>query len=221
MGHGIISSAPLKMRSTLPAVLKTIYSARPENPNKNPYSSLTEFTVPKQDIVTYKTPDNLVTLNSQELKLAADVGIARQILFLNPENKSPYNGPGWAMSIAAACGELAVAKYFDIYYKPNISMKNADYMVGKVNVRVSLMTTPTLVIRQLDLANKNPFILVAGTDEPNYYLVGWTEVKDALKEQYVKQTPGKPSVYMIPYFDLNPIDTIPDEYLDEEGKLTD
>lgn len=152
-----------------------------------------------------------ITLTASEIRMAATVGIERQMSALkrNLKNANGYNGKDvWDKHIKGALGELAVAKHLGVFYRGDVdTFKKPD--VGAFQIRYTQMDPPALIIRPGDNDDEK-FICVTG-DAPTLQVHGWILAKEGKNKKWSKAPNGRPPAYFIPLDQLHPMETIIEE----------
>lgn len=146
---------------------------------------------------------NTVVLNQNEIYIASIIGVRRNITSINsPEcNKVKNKDFGWHIDIEAACAELAVAKYLNLYWDFSVNtFKKPD--VGNYQVRHTQKKDGRLIIREKD-GDDERYYLVTGTS-PAYSIVGWIVGREAKADKYkFAGYNNMPDCWMVPQEGLN------------------
>jgi len=149
-----------------------------------------------------------VVLTRSELYFSALVGVRRNIASFQvlTTNKVKNKDFGWHTDIEASCAEMAVAKYFNVYWDGSVnSFKLPD--VGGFQVRHTQKLDGCLIVRPAD-SDRDVYLLVVGSS-PTYYLVGWCYGRDAKLDEFVVGYNDMPPAWFVPQIKLVPLDTIP------------
>jgi hypothetical protein len=146
-----------------------------------------------------------VTLTSSEVFLASMVGARRRIAAVyQNQSRDVFAGEdfNWQTDIEGACAEMAVAKALGIYWSgPVNTFKAPD--VGEFQVRHTRLQSGSLIIRPSD-RDVERFVLVTGKI-PRFVVHGWILAADAKKERFLTAPNGKPSCWMVPQSELQPL----------------
>lgn len=148
----------------------------------------------------------IVTLTPQEVFLAAQTGLFRQIS--NLKNKRVhahgFSGTGWSEHITGAIGELVVARALGSYWNGNLE----DFSAGDVNnkIRIEVRTTNRekgrLICYEKD-HDEAAFVLVTG-EYREYKIKGWVWGHEAKNQKYWDDPgTGRPN-YFVPQEKLSP-----------------
>jgi len=159
--------------------------------------------------------DPIVTLSDADMLNAVIVGARRRIkayklgrpayhVKADPGKPPPY----WQIDLTGAIGELAVAKYLNLYWDMSIveDVKQVEGDVGRYQVRSTERPDGGLIIRDPD--KQVPFILAIVTDNV-VRLPGWLWRSDA---PYVgREFPSASAMaWLVPQRELYPITDLPD-----------
>lgn len=115
----------------------------------------------------------IITLTESNLSFAAHVGAQRRIAGVMRQAPGKYgidNRNGWQWDIEGAIGELAVAKYLNLFWDGAFG----DYLakdVDELQVRATSLQSGNLILHQED-GNDDTFIL-AIIELPAVFLHGW------------------------------------------------
>lgn len=145
-----------------------------------------------------------ILLSNAECYLAAQVGASRHIKAM-PYTKQDGNkrGLGWDEDINGAGGELAVAKYFNIYW-PGFDNDGKGCDIADFQIKTTHLHAGKLVVRNTENDNDR-CILVIGS-MPQYYIVGWITAKNARNTKYLYNPQNSDntnkSAYFVPQADL-------------------
>lgn len=151
--------------------------------------------------------NEIIRLTIAEIWQAASVGMLRQMQALSRGQRDAhgFNGEdGWTIHIEGACGELALAKYLNVY--PGLTAnagKAAD--VSKYQVRTRSKPDYDLIVRDGD-ADSDVFVLVVGS-AGTYRVIGAILGEHAKRPQWRKQYGGRPPAYFVPQSALRPLET--------------
>lgn len=151
-----------------------------------------------------------VSLTSEELQIAAMVGLMRQIQNLfagrdDADGASPESG--WQYHLEGAAGEMAFAKWADKYWSGNLGNLKADD-VGMMQVRTRSRHSYELIIKERD-PDDRIFVLLTGL-APHFRLRGWIwGWEGKCKEWYGDICRnGRPN-YFVPHAALHPMHMSP------------
>jgi hypothetical protein len=138
----------------------------------------------------------VVNLTVDELRLAAAVGVERQIQALQNSRRPVYGeaaGGDWQAHIEGAAAEMAVARWFDRFWAGALGdLMAAD--VGKLQVRATRHPNGSLILHDRDKDN-DAFILVIGVS-PRFLLAGWIYARDGKQQQYWRTDTGRPAFFV-------------------------
>lgn len=146
-----------------------------------------------------------VTLNRDEMTLAAIVGVLRRVqnLFLQGGPRLPYGRPEldqWGVDVQGAAGEMAFAKGFNLFWSGALGRWGvAD--VDRFQVRTTVHQC--LVLHDED-TDDQVFVLVRGAP-PRYELVGWTLAGDGKANREKEDRGSGRPCYYVPPRDLRPM----------------
>ena len=147
-----------------------------------------------------------VHLEWPEVYRAAEVGIMRQVSACQKKRADCYGlnpADGWSAHIEGACGELAVAKYFDRFWSGTIGQVDQSD-VGEYEVRTSDRQNARLILHPNDKDGAR-FFLVTG-HAPDFELVGWIYARDGKRPEFWTDPTGKNRpAFFIPQSALHPI----------------
>jgi hypothetical protein len=153
----------------------------------------------------------IVRLSEYETLVGAQVGMMRNIQSIKSGKVDFVGGPpegiGWNIHVEGACGEMAVAKAFGVYWNPTVNTYQDGGDVGdEWQVRTRSRDDYELYVRPRDLEKKadKPFILVTGA-APRFRIVGWMIGKDAKRDKWWQMHGGKPGAWFVPQSCLRPL----------------
>ena len=147
--------------------------------------------------------NNLIALTSQEVGYGVRVGGFRHYFALqqNKKDSHGYDGEnGWQIHIEGALGEIAVAKFLNIYWDGSVNTWKANYLKG-IQVRTRSKNYYDLIVRDND-NDESTYILVIGTNG-SYNIVGWITGKSAKEEKWKKTHGDRPAAFFVPQSELN------------------
>lgn len=152
-----------------------------------------------------------ITLTPSEFRLAAQVGIQRQATNVmnglqHKHGLSKGSSNGWSIHVEGAAGELAVARYMDMFWSGSFGEFGAGD-VGEIEVR----TTPRLdgsLILHITSPDLRPFVLVTGS-APYLQLRGWIYGEHGKLQKFWRDPgTGRPA-FFVPQSALSPMTTCP------------
>jgi len=111
------------------------------------------------------------------------------------------------MHLKGAVGELALAKYLNLY--PGYTLNNFHGMgsdVSGMEVRCRHRGNYDLIVRKDDDPNKI-YVLVRGIP-PEMEVVGWILGRDAMNDRFLEQHGGFGSAWFVPGSFLNPVESL-------------
>lgn len=153
----------------------------------------------------------IIELSWSELMIAALVGVMRCVKskYKGYENKHGLQGPGWNQDIQGACGELAVAKYLNVFWDGTMDSFTAGADVQGLQVR-STDRDGRLIIRPTD-PDDAVFILARG-GPLEWEIAGWILGRDGKQEEFCGDPTGnRPAAYFVPIHALRPMELMPRE----------
>jgi hypothetical protein len=149
----------------------------------------------------------VVTLTSQELSLAAIVGVLRRIDGLRRERPAAYGYRGtdpWATDIEGCAAELAVAKYVDRHWTVPLANGSLDTIPADVGTDIQVRSTRRddgcLIVHKQD-SDDHRFWLVITHRAPNYILAGWLWGHEAKRDEFWRT--GERPAYFVPQSHLH------------------
>jgi hypothetical protein len=150
-----------------------------------------------------------VTLVESELLHAATTGAIRRISAIRNGRQPVYGSPAgglWDVDIEGCCGELAVAKWFGVYWNGNMEKLRADD-AGNLQVRTTAAHSNRLILHPRD-PDDRAFVLVTGV-APTYVLQGWIMGRDGKREEFWcdPSRQGRPA-FFVPHSALSPVESL-------------
>ena len=159
----------------------------------------------------------IIELDLYEIRVAAQVGIQRQLEDIN-KNKKSFSGENkegaWSRHIEGALSECALAKAMNVYWNKR-TYPLPD--VGDVDCRCTPYHTGHLQIKKDDPDDRKFYLLVGINGK--YRIAGWIWGKNGKQQHYwgVKGE-GRDPCYWIPQSDLIPFgkeEIINKDFLDD------
>lgn len=151
-----------------------------------------------------------VRLSPGEIRMAAEMGITRQISNLLKNRPDAHGCPanvGWQVHIEGCLGEMALAKHLDLFWGGNFENLDADD-VGRYQVRTSDRHNNRLIIHPSD-PDDRAFVLVTGV-APEYRIHGWIRAGDAKRDEWWADPSRKNRpAYFVPQDSLHDPHTVP------------
>lgn len=150
-----------------------------------------------------------VTLTWHEVRMAAEIGLIRQIQNLSNGRKDRFGcspDEGWGPHIEGACGEMAVAKAFGIFWSGALGNLKADD-VGKLQVRTRSKSHYELILHPDDYDDR-PFVHVTGL-APEFVIVGWIIGRDGKRTEFWGDPAGGRPAFFVPVKVLRPLTELP------------
>lgn len=151
----------------------------------------------------------IINLSQAELHLAAQMGCMRQISNLFQGRQDAHGCSvevGWQVHIEGCAGELAVAKYLNLFWNGNFENLKADD-VGQFQVRTADSHGKRLILHDKD-PDDRIFILATGM-APRFLIQGWIKAEDGKQSRYwADPAYGRPA-YFVPKEVLQPMDSLP------------
>ena len=128
-------------------------------------------------------------LSKSEVYQAAQAGVMRRIASMqngNNKNIHAYKSD-WATDIDGACAELAVAKYYGVYWEPSVNTfhKQSDVSNG-YEVRSTPKPDGCLIVRGNDKEDRT-YILVICDSPTSFRLVGSKKVTDCKVDRFYRK----------------------------------
>lgn len=149
-----------------------------------------------------------VILTREELEDAGSKGVSRQVAARFRPNAVTGNGlakekPGYDQHVLGAMGELAVAKFFNVYW--NIGSMSASDVGEHLEVRtISLLDTGGLMLTREDKAVRGEkyFVLVEYR-APEMRLIGWIRGQDAFEHGTWQELQRGRDTFVVPRTELH------------------
>lgn len=148
-----------------------------------------------------------IDLSWSEVHQAAQTGTNRCLNALRKGLKDAhgYEGFGFDISIQGALGEIALAKYLNVYWDQYNSKRETWYEgdVGSFEVRTIRKRHHNLTLHQRDRDNRA--YILACAEPPTVLLLGWIMGKDGKLEKYwTEPQKGRPC-FLFPRNKLKPM----------------
>lgn len=150
-----------------------------------------------------------VLLSRSEMRIAADVGVLRQLGALDRPDAHGLLGSGWNEHIEGSLGEMAFAKALGVYWAAPINTFKEGGDVGAFQVRTRSNDNYDLLVRPTD-RDEDIFVLVVG-QRGIYRVVGWLYGRECKRPEWLKTYGGRPPAYFVPQEALRPISTLKGE----------
>jgi hypothetical protein len=153
--------------------------------------------------------NNDVDLETYEENMAAFVGVRRHISWKR-KGLAHRNGMdeenGWRANIEGACGELAAAKFLNVYWDGSVdTFQTQSDLRGHVEVKTRTSHNRDLIVRSNELEDKPDeiYIHVTGT-APNFKIRGWIKAKDVPADpSWWRTYDDRPKAWFVPTEALN------------------
>lgn len=130
-----------------------------------------------------------IKLTYPEIYIASQIGVMRNVashqrnLPRTNRNSEFNNDHQWETDINGAMAELAVAKFYNVYWNPSVNVgKLAD--VGKIQVRSNTRSNGHLIIRKRD--NDDEIFMLVICQNPEFTIVGWKLALEAKTPQFYR-----------------------------------
>ncbi len=149
--------------------------------------------------------DYIVTLTPHEFMLAQQVGKWRNQVAVD-KGLANYKD----RHILGTPAELAVAKFFGVYWHPNVGLIGQPD-IEQTEVRSSNSHNHNLIVKPTD-KSALPFILVTTELKYEFWLRGWTWGKEAKQEQWWNDSLPDPA-YLVPQKFLHNMEDFPMEFI--------
>jgi len=151
----------------------------------------------------------IITLTWAEVLLAAQVGCMRNVQCLENEWHDRSGDPTntWTRNIEGTCGEMAVAKWLNVYWSGNVGDLNAAD-VGDLEVKTNTSRRwDDLMIQRENRTDRNYVSVLSFL--PRFKICGWITGAEGKQDKYWREgKPGQPC-YFVPRSDLHPLTTLP------------
>lgn len=153
----------------------------------------------------------IVYLTLAEIQLAYNVAGQRCCQNMKLEVKQRYGSlpeENAQIEVFSCRGEMAVAKYLNLFWSGSIGDFKAVDVGGLVEVRTVDKKGRRLIVHPED-KDWPPFVFVDASDAPNINLVGWLYGYDAKQEKYwADPTGNNRPAYFVPQSDLRPMEDL-------------
>ena len=149
-----------------------------------------------------------VTLEWYEIQMAADVGVRRNVEALSKNRRRSFEGglSTWDAHILGACGEMAFAKAFGLYWEAGVNTFKAGGDVCAVEVRTRSRHDYELIVRDNDPDGRVFFLVTGG---PNTFrLHGWIKSEEARRPEWRKNHGAYQPAYFVPHSALRSLDQL-------------
>ena len=150
-----------------------------------------------------------VTLSPVEMTLAANVAVLRQVTNLRDGRRDAHGAGegGWQCHIEGALGELAVAKFLNVFWSGSLGNLGADD-VGVLQVRAAARDDSRLIVHAGD-PDDRAFVLVVGR-APQLTLVGWMLGSTAKQTRWIDDPVRRRGcaprpAFFVPQTELHPV----------------
>ena len=153
-------------------------------------------------------------LTRAEMLAAGLVGLMRQMVNHKHDAYGAEFGNPWGSHVLGAIGELAVAKWLNMYWHPHVGRYDADD-VGPFQIRTSSRVAGDLILHPRD-ADAKPFILVTGVG-PRFYICGWCLAAEGKLREYWRDPAGGRPAFFVPARVLHDPRTLPGPRGGESG----
>ena len=163
------------------------------------------FAVPPVAPPHHETSNEIV-LTESEMLTAALIGARRQLgaLLAGRVPGAGFTGLGWDVHVEGAAGELAFARFRNLYWSGSVGTYRRGGDVGPIQVRTRSRADYDLIVRNTD-RSEDIFVLVIGTI-PRFEIIGWIRGGDAKQPQYLKRHGDRPAAYFVPRSALRPFE---------------
>ena len=149
---------------------------------------------------------NEVVLTESEMLSAGIIGCRRQIQALQAGlvPGAGFRGGCFEIHVQGAAGELAFAKFRNLYWSGSVGTFRQGGDVGPIQVRTRSNWNHDLIVRDGD-RDDDVFVLVVGTI-PRFRIIGWLRGGDAKQPRYRKTYGERPAAFFVPQSDLRPFE---------------
>lgn len=149
-----------------------------------------------------------VRLSWEEVRRAAEVGVARQVEAMRRGLKHTHgmrDDDQWRNHVEGACGELAVALALGVPWDATVNTFKSGGDVGDVQVRTRKWADNPLdlIVRDND-RDEDAFVLVVSR-LPDFEVVGWAWGGECKLGRYQKSYGGRAASYFVPRRHLRPM----------------
>jgi hypothetical protein len=144
----------------------------------------------------------VISLSPSEILQASMMGVMRQVQNLKARRNDAYGAQtqnGWQMHVEGALGEMALAKYLDVYLGGTGTLRAAD--VGDCDVRTTSGPNNRLILHPND-PDDRVFWLLTGQNG-KYTVRGNILGAEGKKQQFWKDPAGGRPAYFVPQSELN------------------
>jgi hypothetical protein len=145
-----------------------------------------------------------ITLADHELRMAATVGLHRQLSALARGLEDKHGADpeeGWGYHIEGSCGELAVAKSVGRYWDGSVDTFRRIPDLGHVEIRTRSKHCYELIVRKDDDPEKI-FIHVTGR-APHFWIRGWMKGADAQRDEWWQNHGDREWAWFVPNNELH------------------
>jgi hypothetical protein len=152
-----------------------------------------------------------VKLSFSEMKMAAAVGITRHIAALQDGRNDKHGAKkedGWSNHIEGACGELAVAKLYNVHWPGSVNAFKSPDLGALIQIRTRSRHDYDLIVRDDDL-DGDVYILVTGV-APDFAVRGWILGSDAKQQKWRAAHGGREVAFFVPQGALHPMEALPE-----------
>ena len=146
----------------------------------------------------------IIKLRYPEILLGAQAGVMRKISGLKNKRPQAYGldqENHWQIDIEGALGEMALAKYLNLYWQGKGKVRDFD-VGGKMEVKTVKSTKLSLILHK-DYPDDYVYWLMIGI-YGSYEVAGWIYGRDGKQEKYYKDPKGGRPAYFVPTKALNP-----------------
>lgn len=149
-----------------------------------------------------------IKLTYGQISVACHVATMRQtsniVKGVPPKYGGASNRDGsWEIHIDACLGEMAVARYLNLFWCGALNNFKARDVGGVVDVRTTKGQNNRLILHPED-PDGTPFVLV-WNDAPTFHLQGWILARDGKSQTYwLDPGTGRPA-FFVPQQDLRPM----------------
>jgi hypothetical protein len=157
----------------------------------------------------------IIRLSWYEIGRGADIGVRRHLWSISRGYENRHGKQNdedtWTTEIEGVCGEMAVAKFLDVYYAGHIDTFKKPDIEPDIQVRTALGNSRykrdlRLIVREYD-KNKERFVLVVAKS-PVYHLGGWVYGHEAKNPNYLEGSNGRTPAYFVGQRDLRDMRTL-------------
>lgn len=149
----------------------------------------------------------IVSLTYAEMQLAYTVSVQRQVMNMKVGARDTYGAAQFnnavALNMNGCAGEMAVAKYLNLYWSGSVGNYNASDVGGMVEVRSTTHDKGCLILHKEDKPGLPYVLCYNDPGTPVFDLKGWVWGKMGMDEKFWRD-PQKTNrhAYFVPQHEL-------------------